>query len=104
MREMTFTEQLLHIADNMNWLSSTYLFTNAPVKRDPAIKLSKAEVLKVLAEAYDRGLQGHNRTSKMQLEEHVKFCRTNDQESDFNFDAWPPNSPSRTKTYRLLAS
>ncbi len=33
--EMTFTEQLLHIADNMNWLSSTYLFTNAPVKRDP---------------------------------------------------------------------
>ncbi|MGA9648983.1 DinB family protein [Pedobacter sp.] len=71
--EMTFTEQLLHVADNMNWLSSTYLFANAPVKRDPAIKLSKAEVLKVLAEAYDRGLQGHNRTSKMQLEEQVKF-------------------------------
>jgi len=71
--EMTFREQLLHIADNMNWLSSAYLFANAPVKRDPAIKLSKVEVLKVLEEAYDRGLQGHNGMTNMQLEEPVKF-------------------------------
>ena len=71
--EMTFTEQLLHTADNMNWLSSAYLFANAPIKRDPAIKLSKPEVLKVLAEAYNRGLQGHNKMTNMQLDEPVKF-------------------------------
>jgi len=31
--EMTFREQLLHIADNINWLSSSYLLVNGPAKK-----------------------------------------------------------------------
>lgn len=71
--EMTFREQLLHLADNMIWLSSAYLFTEAPPKRETTIKLSKAEVLKVLAAAYDLGLEAHTKINNSQLDEEVKF-------------------------------
>ena len=71
--EMTFREQLLHIADNMTWLSSAYLFTEAPAKRNNTEKLSKAEVLEILAKSYDLGLKAHQIVSDGQLDENVKF-------------------------------
>jgi uncharacterized damage-inducible protein DinB len=71
--EMTFREQLLHIAENINWLSSSYLFVDAPAKSTSGGKLTKEEVLKQLGEAYDRGLAAHLKISVVQLDEKVKF-------------------------------
>ena len=71
--EMSFREQLLHIADNITWLSSTYLLVSGPAKRTTTQKLSKAEVLKVLGNAYDFGLRAHMIMSVGQLDEKVKF-------------------------------
>ncbi|MEB0262794.1 MULTISPECIES: DinB family protein [unclassified Mucilaginibacter] len=71
--EMSFREQLLHIADNMTWLSSSFLLVNAPSKRAATEKLSKAAVLKVLGDAYDLGLSAHMKINVSQLDDHVKF-------------------------------
>jgi len=71
--EMSFREQLLHIADNINWLSSSYLFVNAPGKRTSTSKLSKADVLKILSDAYDGGLAAHSNITAAQLDEKVTF-------------------------------
>lgn len=71
--EMTFREQLLHIADNMTWLSSSYLFGEAPAKRTSTGKLSKADVLKIIGAAYDLGLKAHENVKGSQLDEQVKF-------------------------------
>ncbi len=71
--EMSFKKQLLHIADNMNWLSSSYLFCDAPAKLDPNQKLSKEQVLKILADAYDRGLKAHTNVATNQLDDKIKF-------------------------------
>ncbi|WP_354359641.1 DinB family protein [Pedobacter sp. UYP30] len=71
--EMSFQEQLLHIADNINMLSSSYLFCDAPTARDPKTKLSKTEVLKILADAYDCGLKANTNVATSLLDEKVKF-------------------------------
>ena len=71
--EMSFREQLLHIAENMTWLSSSYLFVDAPAKSTATQKLSKNEVLKVLGNAYDLGLSAHMKMNVGQLDEKVKF-------------------------------
>ncbi len=71
--EMTFREQLLHIADNINWLSSSYLLVNGPAKSASGGKLTKDEVLKKLGEAYDLGLKAHMKMNAGQLDEKVKF-------------------------------
>lgn len=71
--EMSFQEQLLHIADNINWLSSSYLFCDVPAKPDATQKLSKEEVLKILSDAYDRGVNAHTKVSASQIDDRVKF-------------------------------
>ncbi len=71
--EMTFREQLLHVADNMTWLSSTYLFVVAPTKQAKVAKLPKADLLKRLGEAFDLGLKAHSSVTKNQLDDQVKF-------------------------------
>jgi uncharacterized damage-inducible protein DinB len=71
--EMSFREQLIHIAENMTWLSSSYLLVDAPVKSTATQKLSKSEVLKLLGNAYDLGLEAHMKMNAKQLDEKVKF-------------------------------
>ena len=71
--EMSFREQLLHISDNINWLSSSYLFINGPGIRTPTSKLSKADVLKILSDAYDRGLAAHFKITVAQMDEKITF-------------------------------
>jgi uncharacterized damage-inducible protein DinB len=71
--EMTFREQLLHIADNINWLSSSYLLINGPVKTPSGGKLTKDDVIKKLGEAYDLGLKAHMKMNTGQMDEKVKF-------------------------------
>ncbi len=70
--EMSFKQQLLHIADNMQWLSSAYLFVPKANKIDTSVK-SKAAVIKILSDAYDMGTAAHHNLSGKQLDEVVKF-------------------------------
>lgn len=71
--EMSFREQLLHIADNINWLSSSYLLVEGPAKNTSGGKLTKEDVLKKLGDAYDLGLKAHMKMNVGQLDEKIKF-------------------------------
>lgn len=70
--EMSFKQQVLHIADNMEWLSSSYLFVARRHKLDTSVK-DKAAVIKMLSDAYDMGMKAHQNTSDKQLDEVVPF-------------------------------
>lgn len=70
--EMSFKQQLLHIADNMEWLSSSYLFIPKKNKIDTSVK-EKAVVIKTLSDAYDMGMKAHQNISDKQLDEVVPF-------------------------------
>jgi uncharacterized damage-inducible protein DinB len=70
--EMSFRQQLLHIAENIEWLSSSYLFVEEKNEIDTAVK-SKAAVIKILSDAYDMGAAAHHNLSGKQLDEVVKF-------------------------------
>jgi len=71
--EMNFREQLLHIAQNILWLSTSYLSDNkkAPAK-DTTLK-SKAAVIQLLTAAYDMGSEAHQHFNAQQLDELVQF-------------------------------
>ena len=52
--EMDFGKQLLHISENLCWLSSAYLSTNKNILTEPdKNKTTKKEILTVVAKAYD---------------------------------------------------
>ena len=70
--EMSFKQQLLHIADNTEWLSSAYLFVPKANKIDTSVK-SKAAILKILSDAYDMGKAAHHNLSAKQLDDTVSF-------------------------------
>jgi uncharacterized damage-inducible protein DinB len=71
--EMTFKEQLMHIAANMQWLSSAFLFNPETRQAPDTTKLDKAAVIKHLSNAYDQGLSTHHKLSAEQLDEVVPF-------------------------------
>ncbi|MEO8415136.1 MAG: DinB family protein [Ginsengibacter sp.] len=70
--EMGFKQQLLHIADNIEWLSSSYLFVPKRNKIDTAVQ-GKIAVMKILSDAYDMGMMAHKNISAKQLDEVVPF-------------------------------
>lgn len=71
--EMTFGEQLLHIADNMTWLSSTYLLGNKQNSKSDAKLSGKQSTINTLSVAYDSALAVHHRLTTKQLDELVPF-------------------------------
>ncbi len=70
---MSFKEQLLHIADNMKWLSSAFLFSPGKKQVADTAKMDKAAVMKYVSDAYDQGLSAHLLLSQRQLDEVVPF-------------------------------
>ncbi len=70
--EMSFKEQLLHIAQNMEWLSTSYLFVKKITSKDAEAK-DKAAVIKILSDAYDMGANAHKNLTSKQLDETVPF-------------------------------
>lgn len=57
--EMTFGEQLIHLADNLVWLSSSYL-GERPTPHRPKLEakdMDKEEVMRLLSASYDFALQ-----------------------------------------------
>ncbi len=71
--EMTFGEQLLHIAQNMNWLSSAYLLVSKQNSKSDAKVLSKQSIINTISTAYDSALAVHYRLTPKQLDEVVPF-------------------------------
>ncbi|MBS1602983.1 MAG: DinB family protein [Bacteroidetes bacterium] len=71
--EMSYKEQMLHLADNIVWLSTSYLSPNMAKPKIDTSHLSKADVIKIVGEAYDIGLRAQASLSPAQLDKQVKF-------------------------------
>ncbi|CAN5329878.1 hypothetical protein BH20BAC1_BH20BAC1_25090 [soil metagenome] len=71
--QMSFQEQLLHIADNIQWLSSSFLFVEKNNLNDEKTEKNKAAVIKYLSDAYDMGIAAHQNIKANQLEDSVSF-------------------------------
>ena len=71
--EMNFGEQLLHIAQNMNWLSSAYLLGSKQNSKSDTKVLSKLSIINSISTAYDSALAIHYRLTPKQLDEVVPF-------------------------------
>ncbi len=70
---MSFQEQLLHLADNMNWLSGKYLFADSTRQSKKISAMDKKAVLEYVSAAYDQALLSHHRINSSQLDEPVSF-------------------------------
>ncbi|MBA2499410.1 MAG: DinB family protein [Chitinophagaceae bacterium] len=70
--EMSFKEQLLHIAKNMKWLSSVFLLNHGNNGAIDTATIDKAALIKILTDAYDQALSAHHLNVK-QLDEKVSF-------------------------------
>ncbi|MEM6379627.1 MAG: DinB family protein [Bacteroidota bacterium] len=71
--QMSFKEQLLHITGNMVWLTSSYLGgekLEADLKKEG---YTKAEVLKILTDAFDLAAEAVENFPVEDLETEVKF-------------------------------
>ncbi len=71
--EMSFREQLLHIAQNMQWLSTSYFFEDKNKAIIDAKPNDKVSVIKELSDAYDMGLNAHKNIKEKQLDEVLPF-------------------------------
>lgn len=71
--EMTFGEQLLHIAQNINWLSATYLLVSKQNSKSNAKFADKQSIINILSVSYDSALAGQYRLTSKQLGETVSF-------------------------------
>lgn len=71
--EMSVREQLMHIAQNIKWLSSSYLSIKVPTEKKDSLPKSKAEILKIVADAYNYGAMAHQQLLTSQLDEMVTF-------------------------------
>ena len=70
---MNFKEQLLHMAINMQWLSSSFLFAKKETIKIDTAGMDKAAILKYVSDAYDKAGVAHLNLSQKQLNEMVPF-------------------------------
>lgn len=70
---MSFQEQLLHIADNIQWLSATFLFADTTNLVKKTAAMDKAAVINYVADAYNRALLAHYTINLNRLDENVSF-------------------------------
>ncbi|ATL48347.1 DinB family protein [Chitinophaga caeni] len=71
--QMSFKEQMVHIAQNIQWLSNSYLMNGGTVPKLDAENLDKAGVIQVLKDAYASGLKAHQQLQASELDDIVKF-------------------------------
>ncbi len=72
-RQKTFQEQLLHIKQNMDWLSSTYFSKEKKNDQKETNYTTKAEVIAAIKEAFDNTATIVKKASPEELKEIVKF-------------------------------
>lgn len=70
---MSFKEQLLHMAANIQWLSSTYLFSKKDDLKIDTANMDKPALIKHIAQVYDRALAAHYHLTEKQLNEVIPF-------------------------------
>jgi uncharacterized damage-inducible protein DinB len=70
-REMTFAEQLVHIANNINWLSNTY-FAGKKVDKFEGVT-EKEEIIAILKNAFENGKTAVANTRESDLKTTVDF-------------------------------
>ncbi len=66
-------QQLLHIAQNIQGLSSSYLFSTNKATINDTMAMDKAGVLNILNKAYDMAMAVHQNLTEKQLDEVVPF-------------------------------
>jgi uncharacterized damage-inducible protein DinB len=71
-RQKSFREQLLHIKQNMDWLSTTY-FAKEKTKKKDITYTTKAEVIKAITEAFDNTAKIIKMATPEELKEIVDF-------------------------------
>ena len=72
-REMSFGEQLLHIKENIDWLSTSY-FTNEDFdKKKDESTYSKQEIISMLEKSFDNVSEIIKETKPESLNEKVEF-------------------------------
>ena len=72
--EMSFREQLLHIASNLNWLSSTYVTgSKSPVTKEATKVQKKEDIVEVLNKTYDYAIGALKSFEASRLADTVSF-------------------------------
>src|SRR5579862_4729072 len=72
--EMSFREQLLHLADNLGWLTSAYLANQVnPITKADMKKEKKDEIITVLNRIYDYSITGLQHFDAAHLGDTVNF-------------------------------
>jgi len=72
-REMSFSEQLLHIKQNMDWLSTSYFTDKDYKKEEKPNQKSKSEIISELKKSFDLVLEIVKNTPDENLQETVEF-------------------------------
>ena len=72
-REMTFFKQLLHIQNNINWLSTTYFVSDKNEKSETPIPKTKAEIMATLKNSFDTVYTKVKNTPIKDLKSKVAF-------------------------------
>jgi uncharacterized damage-inducible protein DinB len=84
--EMSFKEQLIHISQNLFWLSSTYLAENSnPFKesKERLLLLDKKEVMELVQKAYDYSILSVSQLDTTTLSKELKFFAGNKDKYQF---------------------
>jgi len=74
--EMSFKEQLIHIGENIYWLSSTYIKEEInPIKKNTnrASEINKEQVLEFLASAYDYAIKAMSEVDEKTLSKEFNW-------------------------------
>ena len=72
-RQRSFKEQLLHIKDNMDWLSTTYFSSEKNEKEKAGLDVSKDETITLLIEAFEKSHELIEQSTDEDLKETVDF-------------------------------
>lgn len=72
-REMSFREQLFHIQDNMNWLSTTHFSEQKYVKKVAGKVLSKTQIIQEIKTSFDTVKTFIKKTKEVELSDKVDF-------------------------------
>jgi len=72
-REMSFREQLFHIQENMNWLSTTHFSEEKYVKKEVVKELSKDQVISSIVASFDAAKARIQKVKEIDLSQKVDF-------------------------------
>lgn len=72
-QEMSFKEQLFHILDNMDWLSTTYFSTEKHAKKDRSKITTKAEIVAEIELAFNNAKDKVQKNSTADLSQKADF-------------------------------